>query len=117
MSLEWLKPLSDQIHGRPESKRHKRTPTGVLQHPGSGVDEEHFVRKSLKYWVRPNDVPTLVASIARHLPVYIFGDGSGPVEAQVNSVYFERDDFQTYNDRMSKLEGSMVFRARWYSEM
>ena len=93
-SLEHIRSISHALHGR---TAHHNTPNN------SDIDQDHFVRKSLKYWVRERDVPALLSKIVQHLPLYVYNDSpSTPMETEIHSVYFERPDFKTYVDRMNK---------------
>ena len=70
------------------------------------------------------------AMIVKHLPVLVYGSSNGKVKAvslrnktdalatedcqHITSVYYDTDDFQSYNTRLRRDEGAQLFRIRWY---
>ncbi|KAI5173190.1 hypothetical protein NEFER03_2150 [Nematocida sp. LUAm3] len=76
-----------------------------------------FVRKTRKFWIYPENVDTIMALILEHLPVYIFGDdGSGKISSSINSVYLDSKNFDLYQQRIRRLQGSKALRIRRYGE-
>jgi SPX domain protein involved in polyphosphate accumulation/uncharacterized membrane protein YidH (DUF202 family) len=80
---------------------------------GIGVDQENFVRKSFKYFVRPEALIDVVAEVIPHLPVYTFTD-EAPALCSVDSVYLDDTEHTTYQQRLLKRENSKLVRLRWY---
>ncbi|KAI5190899.1 hypothetical protein NECID01_1194 [Nematocida sp. AWRm77] len=76
-----------------------------------------FIRRTKKFWVYPENVETIIAIIARHLPVYIFGDdGSGKISSSISSVYFDTPQFYLYRRRMRREQKAKSLRIRKYGE-
>lgn len=96
------------------------------QQMGKGdVGSQAFDRRSVKYWVHPQDLPFVIARIIKHLPISAFKDTYPECESrgipyeiasQISSVYFDNAQFLCYHRRQERLEGSTLFRIRWYSE-
>ena len=93
---------------------------------------ESFVRSTAKYWVKPENVASLKASVLKHLPYLIFGssvkdqeqfldptalpeDTTNMSETQlVTSIYFDNTNRDIYRDRILRKEGARLVRFRWY---
>ena len=101
---------------------------------------ESFVRSTAKYWVKPENVARLKATVLKHLPYLIFGssikdqerflDPTSLFEAAasdeetacsqmsetqlVTSIYFDNVDRDVYRDRILRKEGARLVRFRWY---
>ena len=94
---------------------------------------ESFVRSTAKYWVKPENVARLKASVLKHLPYLIFGSSikdqerfldptsllaaasEGLSETQlVTSIYFDNTRRDIYRDRILRKEGARLVRFRWY---
>lgn len=74
--------------------------------PGS-EGSQSFERRSIKFWVHPQDLPYVYATVSRYLPV-------DTDRSHITSVYFETPDIQLYHQRMERTEGSFLIRIRWY---
>lgn len=89
---------------------------------GDAVGSQDFVRRSVKYWVHPQDLPVVIARVIRHLPLSIAVDtyAADKVDyslgSAISSVYFDNQQFGMYHKRMRRLEGSSLFRVRWYGD-
>lgn len=86
------------------------------------VGSQDFVRRSVKYWVHKQDLPFVISRVVRHLPLSMAKDTYADATtakpfalgAAVSSVYFDNTNFYMYHQRMRRLEGSSLFRIRWY---
>eukprot|EP00760_Papus_ankaliazontas_P020882 PhM_4_TR18600/c0_g1_i1/m.30877 len=76
--------------------------------PGS-EGTQSFERRSIKFWVHHQDLPTVLATVSRHLPI-------NTDRSKITSVYFDTPDVQLYHQRMERLEGSFLIRIRWYGD-
>lgn len=86
-------------------------------------DNESFVRKSKKFWVRSDKIVPLIAEIIKHLPVYIFEAGDEDEEntetsldQEITSVYFDNDNLDVWRARVNKEDGSKLVRIRYYGD-
>ena len=79
------------------------------------IDQQNFVRKSHKYWVRPENVVELISVIIKKLPIYTF-DKDAEMLGQIDSVYFDNSEHFCYNTRLVKKQGSKLVRLRWYND-
>ncbi|KPI86289.1 hypothetical protein ABL78_4636 [Leptomonas seymouri] len=84
-----------------------------------------FDRRSVKYWVHPQDLPFVIARIIPHLPLSTFKDtykeskeAGVPFRlfSPVSSVYYDNNKFLFYHRRLERIEGSTLIRMRWYSD-
>eukprot|EP01084_Bolivina_argentea_P086804 156859_1 len=76
-----------------------------------------FDRECTKYWVKNENLLSVIAAIIPYLPIYrhpLFKDES--VTPQISSVYMDDDDFKCYHERINKEEDARVVRLRWYGE-
>jgi SPX domain protein involved in polyphosphate accumulation/uncharacterized membrane protein YidH (DUF202 family) len=85
------------------------------------IGSQDFVRRSVKYWVHPQDLPFVIALIVPHMPISAVKDLYKPGEpyslgSAISSVYFDNRQFTMYHKRMRRLEGSSLFRIRWYGD-
>jgi SPX domain protein involved in polyphosphate accumulation len=76
--------------------------------PGS-EGTQSFERRSIKFWVHPQDLPTVYATVSRYLPV-------DTDRSKITSIYFDTPDLQLYHQRMERSEGSFLIRIRWYGD-
>ena len=84
---------------------------------------QDFVRRSVKYWVHKQDLPFVISKIVQNLPLSAFKDSYDADEdapyslgSAISSVYFDNAQFGMYHRRMRRLEGSSLFRIRWYGD-
>eukprot|EP01134_Creolimax_fragrantissima_P008316 CFRG8316T1 len=78
--------------------------------------QTEYIRKSIKYVIANEDVPMFVNDITSTLPISPFQLPSGEtVNSQVNSSsYFDGNSLPNYKQRVTKEEGSELYRIRWY---
>ncbi|KNC80745.1 hypothetical protein SARC_06902 [Sphaeroforma arctica JP610] len=84
--------------------------------PHDGLEEQVYVRKSIKY-VLPNDsVQDFINRIQTTLTVSPFTLPSGEIVASQmnNSCYFDDEYLNMYKERVVKNEGAELYRVRWY---
>ena len=92
-----------------------------------------FQRSTTKYWVKDENLTNLMLTCAAEAPLLVYGkkgqlSNAGnmhPCEGdklwdelatKINSVYFDSDDMSLYKDRIQRLEGAQLLRARWYGD-
>src|SRR5262249_52270494 len=100
---------------------------------GPGVSDTNFVRKSIKYWVKAENVSSVIVKIISHLPIFHFKGSDSRIGAAISSVYFDNSEFFCYkvrfipvnavcsNDvakqknqsRLNQDEGATLIRIRW----
>lgn len=92
-----------------------REPSSPAPPPPSG---SHFVRRTTKYWVHPDDVTEVKCIILKYLPVLVFSSKThqDPNPA-ITSIYFDNEQFELYQGRIEKTEGAEAMRIRWYGGM
>lgn len=79
---------------------------------------QHFVRRTTKYWVHPDNVTEVKIHILKNLPVLVFTGKSGKeADPAISSIYFDNDNFDLYRGRLEKSEGAQAVRLRWYGSM
>jgi vacuolar transporter chaperone complex subunit 4 len=78
--------------------------------------QQAFQRETIKYWVERRDVMRVKTAIAKHLPVYVFGDAKQRCAdaAQISSVYYDDDGLTLYEGRLKKSQGAIALRFRSY---
>ena len=79
------------------------------------IDQKNFVRKSFKFWVRPEHIIDVISHIIVYLPIYTF-DKDSEMLGQIDSVYLDNEDHYCYNTRLIKQQGSKLVRIRWYND-
>jgi uncharacterized membrane protein YidH (DUF202 family) len=112
------------VYDRVKSQEEKRK--GNYQGiPSGAVGSQVFDRRSVKYWVHPQDLPFVIARICQHLPLSTVKDVYVPCKekglpfrlgAPVSSVYYDNNNFLFYHRRLERLEGSSLIRIRWYTD-
>ncbi|TPX76198.1 hypothetical protein CcCBS67573_g02531 [Chytriomyces confervae] len=80
-----------------------------------GVDQQNIVRKTTKYWVHVDNIVDVKVLVLKHLPVLLFQKGVNNDPA-LNSIYFDNDDLDLYQERMKREEGAQNLRFRWYGD-
>ncbi|KAJ3338457.1 vacuolar transporter chaperone [Gonapodya sp. JEL0774] len=78
-----------------------------------GGKQTDFVRKTVKYWVHPDNITDVKCIILKHLPVLVF-QGSTEPDPAITSIYFDNEQFELYLGRLEKSEGAQAIRLRWY---
>jgi len=87
---------------------------------------ESFDRRSMKYFVDPQDLPAFMLQVLPHLPLYSFTNTFDTCRAKnipyrttgslITSVYYDEDEYSCYRNRMMRQEGAHIIRIRWYTE-
>jgi len=72
------------------------------------VKAEVFERKSLKFWVHPNNVSAVTAIMTKYVPIHRRG--------MIHSVYMENSAGAVYQKRLVREEDSKLLRFRWYGD-
>jgi len=90
----------------------------VHKEGGDGIGAQDFLRKTTKYWVRPEFVTAIKYLVSQRLPVSLFG-GDGDYKERsdaqlVNSVYLDNSQLELYHGRLDKTPGAIALRLRWY---
>jgi len=79
---------------------------------------QNFLRKTTKYWVRPEFVTAIKYVVSQRLPVSLFATvnkNAFESDAQlVNSVYLDNSQLELYHGRLDKTPGAIALRLRWY---
>ncbi|KAI5951087.1 VTC2 [Candida jiufengensis] len=95
--------------------------------------------QSFKFWVHPDNLMEVKTTILRHLPVLIYNsknddddddddddeeepNNSGnhkvtQTDQTVNCLYFDNEDFDLYNHKLTKLNNSATLRIRWIGKL
>ena len=79
------------------------------------IDQNNFVRKSFKFWIKPENIVKVISQIIEHLPIYTFDENSDML-GQIDSIYLDNEDHYCYNTRLIKQQGSKLVRIRWYND-
>jgi hypothetical protein len=79
---------------------------GVVSGQSKQAEAGEFVRKTIKYWVHSSNIAEVKAAIAKVLPQYVF---SKDVSSYVQSVYFDNQRFDRYNDRLMMAENGKLY--------
>jgi len=96
------------------SELHK-DPTDNLITPE--IDNSSFKRKSIKFWVRKENVLPVICNILPNLPIHLWDeDINEHIYQMTSSVYLDNSHLDCYNERINKLENSKLVRIRWYGE-
>lgn len=117
----YLSTVYDRVHSTEERISTK----GKAKIAAGDVGSQVFDRRSVKYWVHPQDLPFVIARILPHLPLSTFKDTYKDARERgvpfklyspVSSVYYDNKAFLFYHRRLERLEGSTLIRMRWYSD-
>eukprot|EP01084_Bolivina_argentea_P269301 457653_1 len=77
-----------------------------------------FLRKTMKFWVLPQNFIAVKQRILRHIPEWRYDGKISPSLAEsgnfCESIYWDTDELALYNKRILQKDGSMLFRYRWY---
>jgi SPX domain protein involved in polyphosphate accumulation/uncharacterized membrane protein YidH (DUF202 family) len=117
-----------------KQKQGESAPAATTESPrGGGGSVESFERKTLKYFVRPEDIMLIKMMIIKHLPIDIFDRKPNATTdyrfymdsvqhlhdaAVINSIYLDNQELDMYHDRIPALEkdrGNLI-RIRWYGD-
>ncbi|KXS14634.1 vacuolar membrane protein [Gonapodya prolifera JEL478] len=80
----------------------------------AGGKQTDFVRKTVKYWVHPDNITDVKCVILKHLPVLVFQNPNVEPDPAITSIYFDNEQFDLYTGRLEKSEGAQAIRLRWY---
>lgn len=69
------------------------------------VKAEVFERKSLKFWVHPNNVSAVTKIMQKYVPIHRRG--------MIHSVYMDNAQGDIYSKRLVREEDSKLLRFRW----
>ena len=86
---------------------------------------ETFVRKTVKYWVRPQHAVATKLFIIQHLPILeinktpapprtLAGESHSQIHNYLSSVYMDNSAADSYHRRIALEEGANLLRVRWY---
>lgn len=86
---------------------------------------ETFVRKTVKYWVRPEHATATKLFLIQHLPILeinktpspphsLDGEKHSQIHNFLSSVYMDNDAADCYHRRIALEEGANLLRVRWY---
>mmetsp|Transcript_9608 Transcript_9608/g.17511 ORF Transcript_9608/g.17511 Transcript_9608/m.17511 type:complete len:1013 (+) Transcript_9608:366-3404(+) len=118
-----------------------RSAQDTLCNKGSGKDPQlwkapsSFERSTTKYWVKNEDITRLLLACAAEAPLLVYGK-AGALTAKelrlsresegdklwdvlatpITSVYFDSEDMSLYKQRLARVEGAQLLRARWYGK-
>lgn len=85
---------------------------------GSIKDElggaQEFIRKTMKFWIHPENVIQVKCMILKYLPVLVHPTKKRNIDLAVSSVYLDNDETELYRGRLEKTEGAEAIRLRWY---
>lgn len=92
-----------------------------------------FERSTTKYWVEDRHLTKLLLTCAREAPLLVYGKKGAltskshrlsrqsegdklwdALATTITSVYFDSADMGLYKDRIARVEGAQLLRARWY---
>jgi SPX domain protein involved in polyphosphate accumulation len=93
-----------------------------------------FQRSTTKYWVKDENLTTLMMTCATEAPLLVYGwkgpltSTTQPRDAQVSdgdklwdslatritSIYFDSADMSLYKERLARAQGAKLLRVRWY---
>ena len=81
------------------------------------INNETFTRKSVKYWVKKENIVPLICSVVPHLPIYVFDeDVNDHIDQKISSVYFDNKNIDVFHERLDKTENAKLVRIRYYGE-
>ena len=92
----------------------------IFDYDDKTINNEYvFSRKSIKFWIKNENVYNVIDQIIKYLPIYVFRDNENKennniLSQQISSIYFDNDDLKCYESRISKDEGAKIIRLRWY---
>lgn len=98
------------------------------------ADEDY---KSFKFWVHPDNLMEVKATILRHLPVLVYNTKSSESiydyddvdddddddvqfsknDPTINCLYFDNDNFDLYNSKLIKNPNAMTLRVKWLGHL
>lgn len=94
-------------------------------------DESVEDYQSFKFWVHPDNLMEVKANILRHLPVLVYNSKNnyydeddddddedevarfGRNDPQINCLYFDNENFDLYNNKLTKSPNASALRIKW----
>lgn len=92
-----------------------------------------FLRKSTKFFVKPEDVVEVKTAILRHLPVLIYNPADGNAntsslgnldggkrynaDPSITSIYLDNSSLDLYTSKIERAEQAQAIRLRWYGSV
>uniref|UniRef100_A0A8H7NDM1 SPX domain-containing protein n=1 Tax=Bionectria ochroleuca TaxID=29856 RepID=A0A8H7NDM1_BIOOC len=75
-----------------------------------------------KFWVHPDNLLEVKASILRHLPALIYSEqASRELDSNdspaTTSLYFDNQDFELYEEKVDRQSEPASLRLRWYGQL
>lgn len=96
----------------------------------SSFNEEPQDYLSFKFWVHPDNLMEVKATILRHLPVLIYNNAdddddddddetnfSNRNDPVINCLYFDNSHFEIYNSRLSRNPNALTLRLKWIGKL
>lgn len=86
---------------------------------------DSFVRKTVKYWVRPEHATATKLFLIQHVPILevnktpspprsLDGEKHSQIHNYLSSVYMDNEQADCYHRRIALEEGANLLRVRWY---
>lgn len=75
-----------------------------------------FKRKSIKYWVKHENIIPLITQITKNLPIYIWDPEQANIYQHISSVYLDNEKLYSYHQRIKKEQNARLIRLRWYND-
>ncbi|CAN3374275.1 hypothetical protein DIURU_000846 [Diutina rugosa] len=92
--------------------------------------------QSFKFWVHKDNLMEVKTMILRHLPVLVYGNqhgdnaedddsgddddsasNSNSNDLTINCLYFDNDNFELYNSKLTKINNSRTLRIKWIGKL
>ena len=124
--------VSDTFEGLRQAERN------IMTQSNAGADAmwqapSSFERTTTKYWVKDENLTKLMMTCAAEAPLLVYGK-QGPLTStkpqdlktsdgdklwdalatRITSIYFDSADMGLYRERLKRVEGAQLLRARWY---
>lgn len=74
-----------------------------------------FKRKSIKYWVKHENIIPLILQITNNLPIYNWDPEQADIYQYISSVYLDNIELDSYHQRIRKEQNAKLVRLRWYN--
>ncbi|CAH0032045.1 unnamed protein product [Clonostachys rhizophaga] len=104
---------------RQQLEEHEPIPKG-LDTQGETHNGERYTAQ--KFWVHPDNLLEVKASILRHLPALIYSEqASRELDSNdspaTTSLYFDNQDFELYKEKVDRQSAPSSLRLRWYGQL
>lgn len=90
--------------------------------------------QSFKFWIHPDNLMEVKTTILRHLPVLIYNnlgndqddddddddeedDNAQASKQTINCLYFDNEQLELYNNKLTKLNNSSTLRIKWNGKL